>query len=286
MRKTFRDDKKGINMNEEIRNEQANRIRESPGDTGPIVTPRQDQARSKPSEQYVKPVVAELIGTFGFVFIGAGSIITNTLSRGQVGLIGIAFALGLGLAIMITVFAGTSGGHINPAVTIGFLVTRRITPLLGLLYIVAQLVGATLAGLLFRAIYPEAVWRAAQNGTTNLGPGVSFGTGVLIEAILTFILVLAVFGTAVDPRAPKIGGFAIGLAVFVDVLVGGPLTGASMNPARTFGPALAGGFWQNDLVYWIGPIIGAIIAALIYEYVILRPWRVGQEMAYGGVQKD
>jgi MIP family channel proteins len=279
IRKTFRDDKKGINMSEEIRNEQANRIIESPGNTGPIITPRQEPARSKLSEQYVKPVVAELIGTFGFVFIGAGSIITNTLTRGTVGLIGIALALGLGLAIMITIFAGISGGHINPAVTIGFLVTRRIAPLLGLLYIVAQLVGATLAGLLLRAIYPQAVWRAAQLGTTNLGPGVSFGTGVLIEAILTFFLLLAVFGTAVDPRAPKVGGFVIGLTVLVDILVGGPLTGASMNPARTFGPALAGGFWQNDLVYWIGPIIGAIIAALIYEYVILRPWRVGQAMA-------
>lgn len=265
-------------MSEEIRNEQANRVRESLGDTGPIRTPQQDQARSKLSEQYVKPVVAELIGTFGFVFIGAGSIITNTFSRGAVGLIGIAFALGLGLAIMITVFAATSGGHINPAVTIGFLVTRRIAPLLGLLYIVAQLVGATLAGLLLRAIYPQPVWQAAQLGTTNLGPGVSFGTGVLIEAILTFILLLAVFGTAVDPRAPKVGGFAIGLTVFVDVLLAGPLTGGSMNPARTFGPALAGGFWQNDLVYWIGPIVGAVIAALIYEYVILRPWRVVQPL--------
>src|SRR5258706_12276178 len=282
LRKIFRDDKEGINMNEEIRNEQANRIREGLGDTGPIVTPREDQARSKLSEQYVKPVVAELIGTFGFVFIGAGSIVTNTFSRGAVGLIGIAFALGLGLAIMITIFAATSGGHINPAVTIGFLVTRRIEPLLGLLYIVAQLVGATLAGLLFRAIYPGGVWRAAQLGTTNLAPGVSFGTGVLIEEILTFVLLLAVFGTAVDPRAPKIGGFVIGLTVFVDVLVGGPLTGASMNPARTFGPALAGGFWQNDLVYWIGPIVGAVIAALIYEYVILRPWRGAPEMAYRG----
>jgi MIP family channel proteins len=277
--KIFRDDKKGINMSEEIRNEQANKIREGLGDTGPIVTPREDQARSKLSEQYVKPVVAELIGTFGFVFLGAGSIITNTLSRGAVGLIGIAFALGLGLAIMITIFGPISGGHINPAVTIAFLVTRRIAPLLGLLYIVAQLVGATLAGLLLRAIYPRPVWQAAQLGTTNLAPGVSFGTGVLIEAILTFLLVLAVFGTAVDPRAPKIAGFAIGLTVFVDVLVGGPLTGASMNPARTFGPALAGGFWQNELVYWIGPIVGAIIAALIYEYVILRPWRVRQAQA-------
>src|SRR5436305_10096665 len=158
------------------------------------------------------------------------------------------------------------------------LVTRRIAPLLWLLYIVAQLVGATLAGLLLQAIYPQAVWQAAQPGTPNLAPGVSFGTGVLVEAVLTFFLLLAVFGTAVDPRAPKIGGFGIGLTVLVDILVGGALTGAAMNPARAFGPALAGGFWQNDLVYWIGPIIGAVIAALIYEYVILRTWRAGHKV--------
>src|SRR5260370_7831392 len=137
LRKTFRDEKKGINVSEEIRNEQANRILESPGNTGPIMTPQQAQARSKLSEQYVKPVVAELIGTFGFVFIGAGSIITNTLTNGMVGLIGIAFALGLGLAIMITIFASTSVGHINPPVTFAFLLPIRITPLLALLYILA-----------------------------------------------------------------------------------------------------------------------------------------------------
>jgi MIP family channel proteins len=278
-------------MSEEIRNEQAKRIGESSGNTGPIMAPQLDQAisanqaRSEFSEHYVKPVVAELIGTFGFVFIGAGSIITNILTRGAVGthgavgLVGIALATGLALAIMITIFAATSGGHINPAVTVGFLVTRRIAPLLGLLYIVAQLVGATLAGLLLRVMYPQALWQAALLGTPNLAPGVSFGLGVLIEAVLTFFLLLAVFGTAVDPRAPKIGGFGIGLTVLVDILVGGPLTGAAMNPARTFGPALAGGFWQNDLVYWIGPIIGAVIAASIYEYVILRPRRVGQATA-------
>src|SRR5260221_5956835 len=273
-------------MSEEIRNEQAKRIVESPGDTGPIMTPGQaqavsaNQARSEFSEHYVKPVVAELIGTFGFVFIGAGSVITNTLTRGTVGLVGIALATGLALAIMITIFAATSGGHINPAVTVGFLVTRRIAPLLGLLYIVAQLVGATLAGLLLRVMYPQAVWQAARLGTPNLAPGVSFGLGVLIEAVLTFFLLLDVFGTAVDKRAPHIMGLGIGLTVLMDVLVGGPLTGASMNPARTFGPALAGGFWQNDLVYWIGPIVGGVIAALIYEYVILHPrQRVGQETA-------
>ena len=113
----------------------------------------------------------------------------------------------------------------------------------------AQLVGATLAGLLLRAVFPQAVWQAAELGTPMLGPGVSFGTGVLLEVVLTFFLLLAVFGTAVDPRAPKIGGFGIDLTVAFDILMGGALTGASMNPARTFSPALAGGFWQNDLVY-------------------------------------
>jgi len=238
---------------------------------------RQDQSisdsreRSKDREQYIKPIVAELVGSFAFIFIGAGSIITNTLTHGSIGLLGIAFAHGLALSIMITVFGATSGGHLNPAVTIGFLVTRRIAPILGILYIVAQLVGGILAGLLLRVIFPPAAWLAAHLGTPNLASGTSFGTGVLIEAILTFFLVLAVFGTAVDERAPKIGGFGIGLTVLADILVSGPLTGASMNPSRTFGPALAGGFWQNDLVYWIGPFIGAIIAASLYEYVILSP---------------
>ncbi|HEY4035795.1 MAG TPA: MIP/aquaporin family protein [Ktedonobacteraceae bacterium] len=231
------------------------------------------QQSSKATEQYITSVVAELVGSFAFIFIGAGSIITNTLTHGSIGLLGIALAHGLALSIMITIFGATSGGHLNPAVTIGFLVTRRIVPIVGIFYIIAQLVGGVLAGLLLRIIFPQPVWLAAHLGTPNLSPGVSFGTGVLLEAVLTFFLVLAVFGTAVDQRAPKIGGFGIGLTVLVDILLSGPLTGASMNPARTFGPALAGGFWQNDLVYWLGPFIGAIIAALFYEYVILRPRR-------------
>jgi MIP family channel proteins len=231
------------------------------------------------STNYVKPIIAELIGTFVFVFIGAGSIITNTLTHGALGLLGIALAHGLALSVVITIFAATSGGHINPAVTVGMIVTRRIAPLLGILYIVAQLVGATLAGLLLEAVFPPLVWQAAQLGTPLLAPGVSVGTGVLVEAVLTFFLLLAVFGTAVDPRAPKIGGFGIGLTVAVDILVGGALTGAAMNPARSFGPALAGGYWQNEWVFWVGPIIGAVLAALIYQYVILRVWGGRQQVA-------
>jgi aquaporin Z len=120
-------------------------------------------------------------------------------------------------------------------------------------------------------VFPAAAWQAVQLGTPGLGAGVSVGTGILVEVVLTFFLVLAVFGTAIDPRAPKIGGFGIGLTVLVDILMGGAISGAAMNPARAFGPALASGIWTNQLVYWIGPIIGAIIAALIYEYIILRP---------------
>ena len=221
--------------------------------------------------RYLGPVVAELVGTFVFFFIGAGAIVTSTYAPSAgLGLIGIALAHGLALSIMITTFGATSGGHFNPAVTLAFLSTRRIKPDLAALYIVAQLVGGTLAGLALRLVFPERVWQAAHLGTPNLAPGVSFGTGVLLEAILTFFLLLAIFGTAVDSRAPKLGGFPIGLTVAMDILVGGPLTGASMNPARTFGPALAGGGFENDLVYWIGPIIGAVIAANLYEYVILR----------------
>jgi MIP family channel proteins len=274
--KILRDEKKGRSMSDN-RRKRAREEEPVAASTAPNL--QKQTVFVEASESYVKPLIAEFIGTFAFVFIGAGSIITNTLTHGTLSTVGIALAHGLALSIVITIFAATSGGHINPAVTVAMLVTRRIKPLLGLLYIVAQLVGATLAGLLLRAMFPFAIWQAARLGTPNLVPGVSFGTGVLIEATLTFFLVLAVFGTAVDPRSPKIGGFGIGLTVGFDILMGGALTGASMNPARTFGPALAGGFWQNDLVYWMGPIIGAVLAALIYEYGILRVWRGRQEIA-------
>lgn len=224
------------------------------------------------SEVYVKPAIAEFVGVFLFVFIGAGSIIVDTQSHGALGVPGIALAHGLALALVISIFAATSGGHMNPAVTCGLLATRRIAPLKGGLYIIAQLLGATLAGLVLRIIFPTSAWHLARLGTPDLAPGTSFWLGVFLEAILTFFLVLAVFGTAVDERAPRIGGFGIGLMVLVDILVGAAITGASMNPARTFGPALAGGYWQNNLVYWIGPIIGGVLAALFYEYVILRPF--------------
>ena len=214
--------------------------------------------------------IAEAIGTFALCFIGAGSIVLNAQTGGAVGLIGIALAHGLILSVMISALGGVSGGHFNPAVTIGFLVTNRQGVGEGVSYILSQLIGGVVAGLLLRAIFAAEVWQKAQLGTPMLGEGVSFGTGVLVEIVLTFFLVTSIWGTAVDDRKPDVGGFAIGLTIAADILMGGPITGASMNPARTFGPALAGGGFENHLVYWIGPIIGAVIAATLYNTILIK----------------
>lgn len=218
----------------------------------------------------LKSFIAELIGTFALCFIGAGVIVTDSYTNGGVGLVGIALAHGLVLAIMVNATGHISGGHINPAVTLGFMVTKRIELGKGIGYIVSQLLGGVLAGFALRVIFSPNVWSATHLGTPGLSEGVSFFNGVYIEAILTFLLVFTIFATAVDSRAPKnIYGFAIGLVLTFDILMGGPLTGASMNPARTFGPAVASGYFANHLVYWIGPIIGGAIAALIYNTLLM-----------------
>ncbi len=224
-------------------------------------------------EKNWRPVIAEGIGTFIFFVIGAGAIVTDQLTKGGLGLIGIALAHGLVLSVVISAIGHISGGHVNPAVTIGLLVGRQINASLAGLYIIAQLIGAVCAGLLLRVIFDQDVWQPVHLGTPGLAPGVSASTGVLVEMILTFFLVFSVYGTAVDPRAPKIGGFGIGLTVLFDILLGGPITGASMNPARTFGPAVASGFWENHIVYWIGPILGGIIAGLVYSNLFLPKTR-------------
>jgi MIP family channel proteins len=219
----------------------------------------------------LRALVAELVGTFIFVFLGAGSIITAQYinAPSATGLLIAAFGNGLGLGLAITIVGHISGGHLNPAVTIALWVSQRITSVLALLYIVFQLAGATLAGLLLSHVFGSGYWGPVHLGAPHLASNVDFGTAVLIEAILTFFLVMAVFGTAVDPRHAQVGGFGIGLIVMLDVLVGGPLTGAAMNPARAFGPMLAGNFWNNEVVFWVGPILGAIVASLIYGYILM-----------------
>ncbi|HEX9653989.1 MAG TPA: MIP family channel protein [bacterium] len=218
----------------------------------------------------LRPYIAEAVATFALCFIGAGVIVTDAYTEGSVGLLGIAIAHGLTLAIMINATGHISGGHVNPAVTIGFMVTGRMPIAKGIGYIAAQLFGGALAGFALRGIYSPDAWSVVNLGTPGLSAGVPFLNGVFVEAILTFFLVFTVFATAVDSRAPKnVYGFAIGLVLVFDILMGGPLTGASMNPARTFGPALAAGYFENHLVYWIGPGIGGAIGALLYHHLLL-----------------
>lgn len=212
-----------------------------------------------------KALVAEFIGTFTLIFIGVGAIAADTITGGKVGLTGIALAHGLALVVMITATAAVSGGHLNPAVTISLWSIKKIDTANAGLYVLAQCLGATFAAAILRCVLPADVVATIHLGTPALGQGISYGMGLITEIVLTFFLVLSVLGTAVDSRAPKCGGLFIGLAVTMDILMGGPITGAAMNPARYFGPAVLDGGFTNCGVYWIGPIIGGIIAAFVYK---------------------
>jgi aquaporin TIP len=215
-------------------------------------------------------LTAEALGTFGLVFVGAAVVVVNGgFPNSGIGLIGIAFAHATVLSIMITSTMTISGGHLNPAVTIGLLLGRRIDPLSAAGYIVAQLAAACLAAVLVKLLLPAPAVRNAMLGVPVIASSVSLGQAIGIELVLTFFLMSAVFGTAVSPDAPRVAGFGIGLVLLFDILVGGPLTGAAMNPARAFGPAVISGEWVGQLVYWIGPIVGALLAAVLWEFLLL-----------------
>jgi len=214
-------------------------------------------------------LVAEGVGTFLFFFVGMGAVVATTQAgEGGPGLVGVALAHGLALAVLVSAFGAISGGHFNPAVTVAVRLTGRIEWSHAVLYILAQLIGAVAAGLALRAIFPDAIWQATNIGTPALGQGIGVRAGIAIEAVLTALLVLTVFGTAIDRRAPRLGGMAIGLAVAAGILMAGPMTGGALNPARWFGPAVASGEFANWYVWWIGPLLGAIVAAVLYRYVL------------------
>jgi MIP family channel proteins len=214
-------------------------------------------------------LVAEAVGTFLFFFVGAGAVVLATSSAdGGPGLVGIALAHGLALAVLVSALGAVSGAHFNPAVTVAVRLAGRIEWGHAVAYILVQLAAAVAAGLALRAVFVESAWSPSFIGTPALGAETTPLAGIAIEAALTLLLVLAVFGTAVDRRAPRLGGMAIGLAVAADILMGGPLTGAAMNPARWFGPAVASGHLQDWYVWWVGPLIGAIVGAVIYRYAL------------------
>ena len=212
--------------------------------------------------------ISEFIATFALVLIGAGSVLSHNTGW-HIGPVGIALAHGLVLMSMIYAIGHISGGHINPAVSIAMWVSDKISFVKCLFYVISQLLGGILAGLLLKIMFSSAS-SSLFLGVPSLGRGVGALTGIVVELILTFFLVFVVFGVS-DERAPKgISGLAIGLVLTFGILVGGGLTGAAMNPARALGPAFASGFFLNHYVYWVGPVLGGVLAALVYSKLIKK----------------
>lgn len=212
---------------------------------------------------------AEFVGAFGLVFFSAGAIVVDAfLGADGYGLLGIAAVHAIVFAVVVTATMNLSGGHINPAVTVAAFLTRKIGAARAGAYVVAQLAGGLLGAAFVKSLLPAGAGMAASYGATLVADGIGPLTAVTLELVLTFFLVFTVFATALSEHAPKVGGFAIGLALFFGTMIGYPFTGASMNPARTLGPALIAGEWAMQYVYWVGPILGGALAGAVYDGVL------------------
>jgi MIP family channel proteins len=209
-----------------------------------------------------RPWLAEFVGTFALVFVGVGAIKTAGHD-----VLGVALAHGLTIAAFVSATLHISGGQLNPAVTFGLFCGGHMTIANVIRYWTAQLLGGFSAALICLGLFGRDV---VVTGTPQLAINLNPWQGILVEAILTFFLVFVVYGTAVDSRSRTLAGFAIGSTITLDILFGGPLTGAAMNPARVFGPALAANFWHDHYVYWIGPFLGAALGGLVYGLLLER----------------
>jgi MIP family channel proteins len=222
----------------------------------------------------LQKLFAEFLGTFALVFFGAGAVCIDfqLRSSGGLGLLGVALASGLAFAIMVAALGHISGGHFNPAITIGYWVTRRLSTLDSLAYWAAQLLGAAVAGFFLKLVIPEDIATNVFLGTPELMRDFPRWSGMALEGVATFFLVLVVFATVVDEQGTfrSSAAFAMGLTIALGILVAGPLTGGALNPARAFGPALASNHWLNWGIYWVGPLGGGFLAALLYDSLYLR----------------
>lgn len=230
-----------------------------------------------------RKLLVEFVGTFALIFIGAGSIVASGIALPEAalpgaGLVTIALAHGLAIGTMVTAVGHVSGGHFNPAVSVAAWVTRRLGTGELLAYVVIQLLGGLAGAGVLRLVVPTGSWEPANLGATLVAQNLSDAQAITIEAVLTFFLVWVVFATAIDPEGAfnKVAGLAIGFVIAMDIMMGGPFTGASMNPARSLGPAVVGGEYAGLWVYFIGPVIGATLAAVAYDLVVLRRRTTGR----------
>jgi aquaporin Z len=223
---------------------------------------------------WVKLVVVEFLGTFALIFAGVGAIIQT--QGGDLVAIGLAHGLAIGL--FVAAAGHITGGVYNPALAVGLVAARRLDPVRGAVYIVAQLAGGVVAAWFLTMIYPDAARDAVNLGVPAVGEGFSTGNAFFVEIIMTFFLMFVVFGVAIDHRTGRaISGLAIGLTITMDIYAGGAVSGAIMNPARAFGPALVEGDFGDHWIWWVAPIVGAVIAALLYNDVLLKGVSPGEE---------
>lgn len=210
-------------------------------------------------------MAAEAVGTFFLVLIGPGAAMVNAVTGGALGVTGIALAFAFVVTVMVVAFGHISGAHINPAVTVAFWSARRFPARSVVPYVFAQCLGASAASALLRAV----VGPAGQLGATL--PAISVAGAFAVEWMLSFMLMTVIMAVATDPRTPAaVAPVAIGLTVGCCALMAGPLTGALMNPARSFGPAVVGGLWQAHWVYWLAPMTAMIAAAWSYDRLMGR----------------
>jgi MIP family channel proteins len=209
----------------------------------------------------LKRAGAELVGTYALVTAGCGAIMVNS-STGSLSHVGVALTFGLIITVMVAALGHLSGAHFNPSVTIAFAVTRHFPWRDVLAYVASQVLGAIAGALTLRALFGSVANLGATLPTGSAWQ--SFGLEILLTAVLMFVII----AVATDSRAAgQLAALAIGATVALDALWGGPISGASMNPARSFGPALIAGVWQNQWVYWLGPLIGAVLGAAVYQFL-------------------
>ncbi|RUS76318.1 hypothetical protein EGW08_015925 [Elysia chlorotica] len=222
-------------------------------------------------EQTIRPCLGEFFGVTLFVFIGTMSV------SGAGGLLGVAVAHGLMIALLVSALGNISGGHLNPAVTLGILFAGGIGPMNAVLYVVSQLIGSITGAALTRGVLSQAAFVNISGGASALGANSTVSEGLMAEIVLTAILMITILLTAVDNSTKtSLAPIAIGFAVIVDILAGAAISGASLNPARSLGPAVAmttfnSSVWDNHWLYWVGPGIGAVLAALVHRLILAGP---------------